>query len=339
MREVALKVTVLFSLLLVLGACASSYSPQGSSISSEVALKAEETSQDSFNQELFVAAAKIKGVEYRLGPGDVVQVSVFGVEELKDMTGELDATGVAFLPLIGGIKIGGLTLSQAKESLTKAYSKYVVNPKITVGVQEYRSYSVSVLGDVTKPGVYNLRGGRTILDVIAMAGGLGKDASKSITVVRLGEKERKSFVVDLGRLVALKSPNVNFLLEPGDMIYVPRAGSIFVDGGVKKPGSFPLTSPITVTQALAMAGGMGDDANTSKAHIYRLTGKNEREHIEVDLRGIREGKAKDPFLQENDVVFVTTSGFKKFVGGFLRLFGLGFSSSTGASSYRVGVGE
>ena len=160
-----------------------------------------------------------------------------------------------------------------------------------------------------------------------------------MTLVRPGDKGNTNYVIDLERLVTAQDPKINMVLEPGDVVYVPRAGSIFVDGFVNSPGAFPLTSRITVSQAIALAGGTAPEASTSDIYIYRLTENGERTPVKVSLNEIREGKAEDPYLRENDVLLVPGSGFKRFVSGFLKFFGIGFSSASGASSYKVGVGK
>ncbi len=331
---------VLFFLSVTLGACSTPYSSSGRV--GEVAQKAQESKREAFNQMLFKAAASVGEVEYRLGPGDVIQVSVFGIRELGNLEGELDTLGRVSLPLVGEVELGGLTLSEAQEVLTKAFGKYVLQPRINLAVKEYRSYRVSVLGEVNKPDVYALRGGRTLLDVLAMAGGLSGDASHTVTLVRLG-KERKSMIIDLDSLVSMDASKggvkYNIVLEPGDVVYVPKAGSVFVDGYVRRPGSFPLSTPITLTQAIALAGGMLDEAAPDKVAIYRVGEKGRRFMVKVDLDKIRRGEMVDPPLKDNDVVVVPSSGVKVFVSRFLGFFGFGFSRASGGASYGVNVGN
>ena len=324
-----------------LGGCASN-APSVSEHAATIAMEAQKSKSEAFNQMIFKAAtSREKEVEYRMGPGDIVQVSVFGIPELEKLEGEIDSLGRVSLPLVGEVKLGGLTLSQAQEVLTRAFSKYVVQPKVSVAIKEYHSYRVSVLGEVNKPDVYALKGGRTLMDVLAMAGGLKADASHTITLVRLG-KERTSMIIDLERLVSYgtssEGSQYNIILKPGDVVYVPKAGSIFVDGYVGHPGSFPLTSKLTVTQALAMAGGMEWEAS-HKVYVYRLGKDGSRKVVEVDVDKIREGKERDFPLEVNDVVFVPGSGFKQFVSGFSKFFGFGWTRAAGGSSYRLGVGN
>jgi len=327
--------------VLLLGGCATN-TPPVSEHAATIAREAQESKSEAFNQMIFKAATnRGKDVEYRMGPGDIVQVSVFGIPELEKLEGEIDSLGRVSLPLLGEVKLGGLTLSQAQEVLTKAFSKYVVQPKVSVAIKEYRSYRVSVLGEVNKPDVYALRGGRTLMDVLAMAGGLKSDASHTITLVRLG-KERTSMIIDLNRLISYatspQGSKYNIILKPGDVVYVPKAGSIFVDGFVNRPGSFTLSTKLTVTQALAMAGGMEWEASHT-VYVYRLEKGGGRKVVKVDIDKIREGKEKDFPLAVNDVVFVPGSGFKQFVSGFSKFFGFGWSRATGGSAYRVGVGK
>jgi len=131
----------------------------------------------------------------------------------------------------------------------------------------------------------------------------------------------------------------NIVLEPGDVVYVPKAGSVFVDGYVRRPGSFPLSTPITLTQAIALAGGMLDEAAPDKVAIYRVGEKGRRFMVKVDLDKIRRGEMVDPPLKDNDVVVVPSSGVKVFVSRFLGFFGFGFSRASGGASYGVNVGN
>ena len=332
---------ILVVLALALGACSTPYSSGGAN-GVMVAQKAQEKKLEAFNQRLFKAAVSVGKIEYHLGPGDIVQVSVFGVKELEDMEGEVDSLGRVSLPLVGEVKLGGLTVPQAQKVLIKAIAKYVLHPKVTLAVKEYHSYRVSVLGEVNKPDTYALRGGRTLLDVLAMAGGLIPDASHTITLVRLG-KERKSMIIDLDQVVSSDAPGegvrYNIILEPGDVVYVPKAGSVFVDGYVKRPGSFPLSTPITLTQAIALAGGMLNEASADRIAIYRMGEKGKRYMIRVNVDKVREGKEPDPTLQDNDVVVVPSSGMKVFVSRFLNFFGFGFSRATGGGAYGMRVGN
>ena len=326
----------------ILGGCATN-APPVSERTATIAMQAQESKSEAFNQMIFKAATSRSkdDLEYRMGPGDIIQVSVFGIPELEKLEGEIDSLGRVSLPLVGEVKLGGLTLSQAQEVLTKAFCKYVVQPRVTVAIKGYHSYKVSVLGEVKKPDVYALKGGRTLMDILAMAGGLTANASHTITLVRLG-KERTSMIIDLDRLISFRTstagPNYNIILKPGDVVYVPKAGSIFVDGYVGRPGAFPLTSRLTVTQVLAMAGGMEGEASHT-IYVYRLEKGGGRKVVKVNVDKIREGKEKDFTLEVNDVVFVPANGFKRFVSGVTRFFGFGWSKAAGASSYKVGVGK
>ena len=306
----------------------------------EIAVKHDQERQrEFFNQKLLQAMANVGEVEYRLGPGDVILVSIFGIEELKDMEGQLDSGGDVYLPLVGKIHLGGLTVSQAQKELEKAYSRYIRHPRVSIVVKEYKSYRVSVLGRVNKPDVYILRGGRTLLDVLAMAGGLADDASH--TVILISPSRKMSKVIDLDSLVVSvegrgKVPVDTLVINPGDIVYVPRAESIFVDGYVNKPGSFPLTTQLTLTQAIALAGGMMYEADQNNVCIYRLGKDGKRYVIKVDLAKVRSGEMEDPVLQKDDVVLVPSSGARVFVQKFLGFFGVGFSNPRAGYSMRVG---
>ncbi len=335
-----------FLTVIVFQSCSTPYSvDRGMEV---VARRDQQRKGEEFNKRLFRMAVSVGGVEYKLGPGDVVVVSVFGVDELSDMEGQLDSQGRVYLPLVGKVSLEGLTVSGAQKVLEKAYSNYIKSPKVSIFIKEYRSYRVSVLGRVNKPDVYTLRGGRTILDVLAMAGGLTDDASHSIILI--SPSRGKSEVIDLDSLVGNSEENPSMsqsrkpsprslILNSGDVVYIPRADSIFVDGYVNHPGSFPLSNPLTLTQAIALAGGMRDEADSRNVYIYRLGNDGRRFAVRVDLDEIRSGKMQDPLLQNNDVVLVPSSGSKVFVHKFLGFFGIGFSRATSGGSYGVSVGN
>ncbi len=264
-------------------------------------------------------------------PGDVVEVSVFGIKELQDLKGTIGATQRVSLPLVGSVKIGGLTIPEAEKALVKPFKKYVSSPKVSLAVKEYHGYRVSVLGEVNKPDVYSLRGTGTVLDGIAMAGGLTQDASRTVILTHMEPGKKSSTYVNLDELIKQRNLSNKLLLKPGDIIYVPKAKHIFVDGFVRRPKAIPITQPITLMEAIAKAGGMVIDADPGHITIYRPLKTGGRKIIQVNLDEIRNGTRKDVKLAPNDIVVVPSSGIKVFV---YRFFGVGVGP--GGPSVRTG---
>jgi polysaccharide export outer membrane protein len=271
--------------------------------------------------------------DYRLGAEDVLQITLFNIPE-----GEVGVTprntevrvsqeGKITLPLLGDIAVAGLTTAALEQLLRQQYDQYIHKPQVGVQVKEYRSQQVSVMGAVGRPGVFQLTGPRTLTDLLSMAGGINERAGGQVHIYRQGPNGRQTYVVDLMALA--NNPGlVNMPVEAGDVLNVPLAGMFFVDGAVKKPGSFALSRPYTLTQAIAMAGGADDDlADYGGVSILRRRNGAEAEKIAVDLKDIQAAKAPDPWIEAEDVVVVPVSGAKWFVYRFIGRIGLGSVTS------------
>ncbi|RTZ89931.1 MAG: hypothetical protein DSY91_07080 [Deltaproteobacteria bacterium] len=317
----------LLFLLLFVVSCSTAYNPPSFEKASKATAKdlnAYWGGNEEFNKKLVLSVGRIKIPPYRLMPGDAVKVSVFGVEELEDLTGKIDAAGKVSFPLVGSVKIGGLTLAEARKVVKKALETYVMNPKVNLEVTEYKGFRVSVLGEVNKPDVYSLTGTRTVLDVLAMAGGLTDKASKTVILTHIGPEKNTVLYLNLDKLVDNMKFFDELMLKPGDILYIPKAENIYVDGFVRRPGSFSLTQPTSVTAAITEAGGMKIDADPTQVAIYRTLKTGEKKMIKVNIDNIRNGEEKNIMLQPNDVVIVPSNGLKVFVYHF---FGFGWGPS------------
>jgi len=265
---------------------------------------------------------------YRLGPGDEIKVFQANAPELDGKAVRLDDLGFVSLPLIGRVKLGGLTLEESEQALTEPLGKYLVSPRPVVSITEYKSQPVSVLGAVNTPGVLQLQGRKTLIEMISMAGGPRPDAGTEIEVTRnlsygtlpLANAKTDSsgdFSTAKINLVTLMKgvPESNIAILPHDVISVPRAELIYVTGSVKKPGGFPVSTngSISVLQALSLAEGVAPDASTHNARIVRsLNGDgNDRQEIHVDVGNILRGKATDFDLQPRDILFIPDNTGKK----------------------------
>jgi polysaccharide export outer membrane protein len=227
------------------------------------------------------------------------------------------------LPLIGELHVMGLTVVKLEEKLRNAYDKYIVNPQVGVLVKEFRQRA-SVIGAVQKPGVFELTGPKTVIDLIAMAGGINDKAGSQVHIYRNGANERETHVIDLavlanstGFINADNIAMINMPVQAGDMINIPEAGMFFVDGAVKKPGSYPLGRRYSLSQALATAGGVDIELYSDAISILRRHRAGEVETIAVDLSQVINGTVPDPQLQPDDVIIVATSAGKYLVKRFI----------------------
>jgi len=253
-------------------------------------------------------------VEYKIGPQDLLEVSVFGLDELNK-TVRVSEAGKITLPLLGEIAIGGLTKNELEQKLQDMLRKdYLQNPQVTVFIREYQSRRVSILGAVGIPGVYELVGTQTLLQVIALAGSLTDEAGDEIIILRKKQDGKdQSIRISIDDLMRKGDANLNIRLQSEDIITVPpdREVTIFVYGRVNKPGALTVKrSKIpTLQRAIAQAGGFAEGASKGGVIITRKSGEEKEIRIKVNVKDIIKGKRKDIQLQENDVIYVPESIF------------------------------
>jgi polysaccharide export outer membrane protein len=248
---------------------------------------------------------------YRIGPGDVIKITVWGHEDLSRLA-VVAADGRMPFPLIGEIQASGLSPTELEGRLQELLAKdYLVNPQVTVSLQEYRSQKVFVLGDAEKPGTYALTGRTTLLDVLSQAGGPGKGAGRQVVVVRFPKSEgpvnpgtagSTTFRLNLKKLLD-GDASENLLLQNGDTVYLPKQTSFFVLGEVKRPGAFALEKDTSALEAVTLAGGFSERAAPSMAKVLRKRPDGNQETIVIDLGGV-DPRAREFLLAEGDTVLV-----------------------------------
>jgi len=266
-----------------------------------------------------------------LGPGDLVEVTVYNVAELSTKA-RVSSGGEIYLPLINSIPVGGLTAEEAGTLIQKrlADGGFVKDPHVSVFVSESQSQGASVLGEVARPGVYRVVGEQRLFDVISAAGGLSEKAGHNVTVTHRAQADQP-ITLPLSRNVS-ESPATNIRVYPGDTIIVHKADLVYVVGEVSRPSGFLIDhEQLTVLQAIALAGGTTRTANLGGARIIRKspTGMTE---TPVELKKILHAKAPDLPMQADDILFVPTSASKAFAG---RTFEAAMQAATAVSIIAV----
>jgi polysaccharide export outer membrane protein len=263
---------------------------------------------------------------YQIGPEDLLEITIFNIPESEARITprvnkvRVNQQGAVTLPLLGELMVKGLSVSALEQVLRARYDKYLHDPQVGVLVTEYRQ-RVSVVGAVQKPGPVELTGPKTLIDVLALAGGLTEKAGSQVHIYRNGAEGRQSYVIDLLFLTSgNRSANpesaalVSMSIQVGDIVNVPQAGMVFIDGAVKSPGSFPIPRRYTLTQALTLAGGVDFElADYAGTVIFRRQKAGDVETIPVNLNEVLAGNIADPQIESDDSIVVPVSSVKYFV--------------------------
>lgn len=323
-------------------------SPPTANLSNQAAATSSSSSLAAdINRNIAAAAMQSSNAssDYRVGPEDLLEITLFNIGEgqgtevtPRTVTVRVTHQGLISLPLMGEIDVKGLTVVGLEKKLRQAYDKYIYDPQVGVLIREFRQRA-SVIGAVLKPGVFELTGPKTVIELLAMAGGVSDKAGTQVHIYRQGAEGRETYVIDLlvlanstGLINESNAALINMPVEAGDMINVPTAGTFFVDGAVNRPGSYPLGRRYSLMQALTTAGGVDPDFNSADITIFRKkpTGT---EHINVNLNEVVAGSAVDPEIEPDDVILVPINT-AKYV--YFKVFGevLGWGRSiSGAARY------
>lgn len=255
------------------------------------------------------------GLEYRVGPGDVLFVNVAGRAELGSPANDaafkgsrVDGNGRIRLPLIGSVPVAGLNVEEIQARLQERFSAYLQAPWVVVEVAEYKSQPLYLLGQFKSAGTYYMDRPLTLLQGLSLGGGLNDTANlRSARLIRDGQ----ALPVDIYDLMEGGSAVQNVWLRPGDSIYVPddKNQNVFVFGAVRKPG--PVTMPngqMTLPQALASAGLDEVGSNLGQIRIIRSLSATRGELLVVDLKRILSGASMPFALMEGDIVYAPRSG-------------------------------
>jgi len=266
--------------------------------------------------------------EQVLALGDQLTIHLFGEGEYSPVV-RIGTNGTALLPLIGVVKLSGLTITQAEELIAAKLveARMYKEPQVTIQITEGPNAVVTIMGEAH--GVIPVTSPRRLLDVLSSAGGLPATASHVITISRPGVAE--PIVVDLGS-DPLHSALANIPVFAGDTIIVARIGLIYVVGAFKVSGTIPLStySPLTLMEATSLAGGTTPDGEMGNLRLIRTIG-NQRTVAKLDINRVMRGKDPDPVLQPNDILFLPSNWLK----GVLINGGVG--AVLGAASIAISI--
>jgi len=266
--------------------------------------------------------------DYVLGPEDILDIDVYEVEDLK-RTVRISPAGFIKLPLVNNIKAAGLTVAELETEIGQKLQQYLQEPAVTIFIKEYRSQRITVLGAVRNPQVQTVTRQKFLLDLLSLSGGLSEDAG-DICYVQRGSG---TVIINLNELLIKGNTALNIPVFSEDVINVPKGGVVFVDGAVKGPGSFVMKGTVTLSQIIAMAKGFNDEAIKDQVKIYRNSGTDAMEIIDVDYDKILAENGTDVVLKDKDVVIIPRStakfiwyGFVKTLRGAISFGGVSFGA-------------
>jgi len=240
------------------------------------------------------------GKGYIVGKGDTIKISVYNHDDLAT-TVRVSADEDILLPLLGRINIHGLTIPQIADKIAALYKDgYIVNPQVNVFIEEFRSKKVVILGQVTRPGVYELSGQTTFLELLSKAGGLTENAGDRAIIKRKGSEKNVTKSINIKSLLQGGDLAENILIEDGDNVYIEKAGLAYVTGEVEKPGAYKLDEHSTAIKLITLAGGFTGKASKGAVNIIRVIN---------DKKTTLENVPLNEQVHDEDIIIVPESFF------------------------------
>lgn len=299
----------------VLTACSNNQNTTEAIVKKYATVPIQEDEITRFNEQMF-AAAKMHTdpSDYLLGAGDLLEITVFESKSLNT-TARVSSRGYVTLPLLGQIEIKGLTAREAEVKIEDLYrAKYIKDPHVSVFVEEHLSQRVTLVGQFKQPGTFEYPSKQSLLDVMALAGGLTDKAGNMVQIRRHSVRpdEPNVLLVDLDELIQEGRTDLNVDINGGDIVFAPEAGQFFVDGAIRRPGSYPIKDNLILREALLAAGGIAPWGLKDSLVLIRNVDGRERKAIEVDLNKAENQEMK---IKDADIIVVKTSSWGKMVHG------------------------
>lgn len=340
--------------------------PEGSLTGGRSAAPQEHTGPSAWQRQRLAAlwqerAQHRTGPALPLGPGDVLEISVPAIPDLRERTVRIAGEGTITLPFLGVVQASGLSDEALGAEIRRRLGVYMHYPQVSLFVREYRSRHVAVLGAVAKPGLYTLASGAdSILGMLAAAGGTTEEAASYLLFLpaefvgapgpmapaqtdaplRLVSLETQPalppsmdpLTIDLQALQRGENHlSLTLPARPGDVMLVPNAGQVLVEGWVEKPGAYKITAALTVLGAVAAAGGPQFPADTTAVRVIRAGQGDGKVILLANLEAIKRGTEPDMPVRAGDVVEVSSSAVKMVPYGLYRFFSAVLNVGVGAS--------
>jgi polysaccharide export outer membrane protein len=266
---------------------------------------------------------------YRIGAGDVLDIRILNRPQLSREAVRVEGDGSIRMPLIEGeIQAACKSEGELANEISKRYLKYYRNPQVDVFVKEYHAREVALIGAVNEQGRYQMQRRLRLLELLSFAKGPTDKAGQTINIVRGPRTDtcanNGEAGADEGGFISLNLNDTlrgeeksNPYVQSGDIITIPEAQQVYIVGNVYSPKSLALKEPISVSRAIAMAGGPLRDSKTDRIHIVRQLPNGEKSEMYVNLTAIARKRAEDVMLQPNDIVEVQESTGKSIIRSLL----------------------
>jgi polysaccharide biosynthesis/export protein len=267
---------------------------------------------------------------YRIGPGDILDIRIYNRPQLSRDAVRVEGNGMIRMPLIeNDIQAICLTEGELAKEISTRYARYYKNLQVDVFIREYHSKQVAIIGAVNEQSRFQLQRRVRLLELLTYAKGPSTKAGQTINIVHSTASSPCKQIDDGDTSAAFSSyklsdvlqgdPKSNPYLEAGDIVTLPEADQVYVVGNVFMPLTIALKEPITLTRAIAMAGGLKQDTRKDKIRILRQEpGTTIRKEITVDLSAIEKKRSEDLSLAPNDIIDVPTSAGKSFLRSLVQ---------------------
>ena len=279
---------------------------------------------------LFLVPVQAQDDRYRIGAGDVLDIRIYNRPQLSREAVRVEGSGMIRMPLIETeIQAACLTEGELSKEISTRYAKYYKNLQVDVFIKEYHSRQVAIIGAVNDQSRFELQRRVRLLELLTYAKGPSPRAGQTINIVHSTAASPCKKDDDTDASAAFTSyklsdvlqgdPKSNPYLEAGDIITLPEADQVYVVGNVFSPLTIALKEPITLTRAIAMAGGLKQDTRKDKIRVLRQEpGTTIRKEITVDLSAIEKKRSEDLALLPNDIIDVPTSAGKSFLRSLVQ---------------------
>lgn len=266
--------------------------------------------------------------DYVLGPGDLVTITVFEVNELNTEA-RVSSRGLITMPLLGQVHVQGLSALEAEKKIEQDLTKdYMHEAHVTLFVKERISQQITIVGAVKNPGTYETKATKRILEVLSMAGGIITSAGDTVYVTRHKQEKNGNevFLVDMEKLLEEGRMDMNMFVQGGDVIFVPQSDLVQVEGAVWNPGPVKIEGRLTIDEAIAAAGGLAQYADEEDIKLIRKDQDGKRQIIQLAMddilamkqeknADIEDGPWQQLLLQDGDVIFAEADGMRSFYSG------------------------